>query len=143
MSGNETLSHFDKVLVHRVRKAAPAAILADILGVQPMTGPTASIFALRTRYGIWDDLPGCRCDDVMSYTFDYFIDFDLDHAVVNDPAMMREVLAWPTTNCRGAFNYGRVAHSATIPKEGSEIRWVWRWSFESPEEAFAFKIRWG
>lgn len=142
MSGNETLSLFDKVLLHRVKKAAPATILADILGVQPMTGPVGSIFALKTRYGIWGDLPGCQCDEAMGYTFDHIIDFDLDHQVVNDSALMREILAWPTTNCRGSYNYGRTAHSATIPREGSQTRWVWRWSFESPEEAFAFKLRW-
>lgn len=42
---------FDPVLISLVRRALPNLIAYDICGVQPMTGPTGLIFALRTRYG--------------------------------------------------------------------------------------------
>lgn len=41
---------FDPVLISLVRRAAPQMIAYDIMGVQPMTGPTGLIFALRSRY---------------------------------------------------------------------------------------------
>jgi hypothetical protein len=41
---------FDPVMINLVRRAAPNLIAYDICGVQPMTGPTGLIFALRSRY---------------------------------------------------------------------------------------------
>jgi hypothetical protein len=42
---------FDPVLISLVRRAMPNLIAYDICGVQPMTGPTGLIFAMRSRYG--------------------------------------------------------------------------------------------
>ena len=41
---------FDPVLISLVRRAMPNLIAYDLLGVQPMTGPTGLIFAMRARY---------------------------------------------------------------------------------------------
>jgi len=41
---------YDPVLISLVRRAAPNLIAYDICGVQPMTGPTGLIFAMRSRY---------------------------------------------------------------------------------------------
>ena len=41
---------FDPVLISLVRRAMPNLIAYDICGVQPMTGPTGLIFAMRARY---------------------------------------------------------------------------------------------
>jgi len=45
------ISNFDPILISLVRRALPNLIAYDIAGVQPMTGPTGLIFALRSRYG--------------------------------------------------------------------------------------------
>ena len=42
---------FDPVLISLVRRSMPNLIAYDICGVQPMTGPTGLIFAMRARYG--------------------------------------------------------------------------------------------
>jgi len=42
---------FDPVLISLVRRAMPNLMAYDIAGVQPMTGPTGLIFAMRTKYG--------------------------------------------------------------------------------------------
>ena len=42
---------FDPVLISLVRRAMPNLIAYDICGVQPMTGPTGLIFAMKSRYG--------------------------------------------------------------------------------------------
>ena len=44
------VSNFDPVLISLVRRAMPNLIAYDICGVQPMTGPTGLIFAMRTKY---------------------------------------------------------------------------------------------
>ena len=42
---------FDPVLISLIRRSMPQLIAYDICGVQPMTGPTGLIFAMRSRYG--------------------------------------------------------------------------------------------
>jgi hypothetical protein len=41
---------FDPVLISLVRRSMPNLMAYDIAGVQPMTGPTGLIFAMRSRY---------------------------------------------------------------------------------------------
>jgi len=42
---------FDPVLISLVRRAMPNLIAYDVAGVQPMTGPTGLIFAMKAKYG--------------------------------------------------------------------------------------------
>ena len=44
------VDNFDPVLISLVRRAMPNLVAYDICGVQPMTGPTGLIFAMRARY---------------------------------------------------------------------------------------------
>jgi hypothetical protein len=44
------ISNFDPILISLVRRALPNLLAYDICGVQPMTGPTGLIFAMRSRY---------------------------------------------------------------------------------------------
>jgi hypothetical protein len=44
------ISNFDPILISLVRRSLPNLIAYDVAGVQPMTGPTGLIFALRSRY---------------------------------------------------------------------------------------------
>lgn len=41
---------YDPILISLVRRAMPNLIAYDIAGVQPMTGPTGLVFAMRSRY---------------------------------------------------------------------------------------------
>jgi len=45
-----TASNWDPILISLVRRAMPNLIAYDIAGVQPMTGPTGLIFAMKARY---------------------------------------------------------------------------------------------
>ena len=53
-SGSSTatgpVAGFDPVLISLLRRSMPKLIAYDICGVQPMTGPTGLIFAMRSRY---------------------------------------------------------------------------------------------
>jgi len=44
------VANYDPVLISLVRRAMPNLIAYDIAGVQPMTGPTGLIFAMRSNY---------------------------------------------------------------------------------------------
>ena len=41
---------FDPVLISRIRRSMPNLVAYDLAGVQPMSGPTGLIFAMRSRY---------------------------------------------------------------------------------------------
>jgi len=45
-----SVDNFDPVLISLVRRAMPNLIAYDICGVQPMTGPTGLIFAMKSRF---------------------------------------------------------------------------------------------
>ena len=47
--GNASLDSWDPILISLVRRSMPNLIAYDICGVQPMTGPTGLIFAMRAR----------------------------------------------------------------------------------------------
>jgi len=44
------VQNYDPVLISLVRRAMPNLVAYDIAGVQPMTGPTGLIFAMRSNY---------------------------------------------------------------------------------------------
>jgi hypothetical protein len=48
------VQNWDPVLISMVRQATPQMMAFDIAGVQPMTGPTGLIFAIRSRYAAQD-----------------------------------------------------------------------------------------
>jgi hypothetical protein len=50
VAGDGNIDIFDPVLISLVRRSMPNLIAYDIAGVQPMTGPTGLIFAMRARF---------------------------------------------------------------------------------------------
>ena len=54
IGGNASLDTFDPILISLVRRSMPNLIAYDICGVQPMTGPTGLIFAMRARFASQD-----------------------------------------------------------------------------------------
>ena len=49
-AGGSSVAGYDPILISLVRRAMPNLIAYDICGVQPMTGPTGLIFAMRSKY---------------------------------------------------------------------------------------------
>jgi len=49
-AGNSPTAGFDPVLISLIRRSMPNLVAYDLAGVQPMTGPTGLIFAMRSRY---------------------------------------------------------------------------------------------
>jgi len=58
----------DPVLISMVRRAMPQLVAYDVCGVQPMSGPTGLIFALKSRVNSMSgaEMPGVNADAVAS-----------------------------------------------------------------------------
>ena len=54
MSTSDAVSNWDPVLISLVRRSMPNLMAYDICGVQPMTGPTGLIFAMRSSFASQD-----------------------------------------------------------------------------------------
>jgi len=70
-AGNPThvsLDFADPVLISMVRRAMPQLVAYDVCGVQPMSGPTGLIFALKSRVNSMSgaEMPGVNADTVAS-----------------------------------------------------------------------------
>ena len=50
VAGDGNIDIYDPVLISLVRRSMPNLIAYDICGVQPMSGPTGLIFAMRSRF---------------------------------------------------------------------------------------------
>lgn len=53
-SGSTELDRYDPILISLVRRSLPNLMAYDVAGVQPMTGPTGLIFAMKSRYSTQD-----------------------------------------------------------------------------------------
>ena len=49
-SDGSGISNWDPILISLVRRSLPNLVAYDICGVQPMTGPTGLVFAMKARY---------------------------------------------------------------------------------------------
>ena len=50
LGGNGAIKYADPVMISMIRRTMPNLMAFDILGVQPMTGPTGLIFAMKSNY---------------------------------------------------------------------------------------------
>jgi hypothetical protein len=50
---DDDISGFKKVLLPMIRRIIPSTIAADIVGVQPMSGPSGTIFSMKPNYSSW------------------------------------------------------------------------------------------
>ena len=78
---------FDPVLISLIRRAAPQMIAYDICGVQPMTGPTGLIFAMRSQYAnnpAKNDTPTAGNEDQRAEAFFNEADTEISASANND-----------------------------------------------------------
>ena len=53
-SGATEIDRYDPILISLVRRSLPNLMAYDVAGVQPMSGPTGLIFAMKSRYSTQD-----------------------------------------------------------------------------------------
>jgi hypothetical protein len=88
------VQNWDPILISLVRRAMPNLIAYDIAGVQPMTGPTGLIFAMRSRY------------QSQTGTETFYNEADSDFSgtgaqVGSNPAVLNDAVAGTYTNGAG------------------------------------------
>ena len=80
-SGSSTatgpVAGFDPVLISLIRRSMPKLIAYDICGVQPMTGPTGLIFAMRSTKGTNRDINNSAVET-------FFNEVDTEHSSENN-----------------------------------------------------------
>jgi len=109
-----TGANWNPVLIALVRRAMPNLMAYDICGVQPMTGPTGLIFAMKSKYqntkhkaGVVDDTEALFNEPVVGYSGDSagaaansangpsglsgITDSDTDNTIVDDAAETGEL----------------------------------------------------
>ena len=102
---------FDPILISLVRRSLPNLIAYDVCGVQPMTGPTGMIFAMRTMYG--------TDRSASTGTEAFYNEANTAHAGVS--ATVQQTLAMKTSTSDrpyGVFDANSAAAMATATAEG-------------------------
>ena len=87
-AGNAThvsLDFADPVLISMVRRAMPQLVAYDVCGVQPMSGPTGLIFALKSRK---DSMTGAELPGVTELDQESGADGDASGDVVATPGLL-------------------------------------------------------
>ena len=77
-AGAGSIDTYDPVLISLVRRAMPNLVAYDICGVQPMTGPTGLIFAMRARYASQTGDEALYNEANTSFAVDKATDLDAD-----------------------------------------------------------------
>jgi hypothetical protein len=102
---------FDPVLISLVRRAMPNLMAYDIAGVQPMTGPTGLIFAMRTKY------TGTRTSTTEAFYNEANSGFSAaqDGGVSNAAGTMADIFANEVASTQaGVFDPGRATTTSNI-----------------------------
>jgi hypothetical protein len=67
-AGSPGIRTFNPVLISLVRRAMPNLMAFDVMGVQPMTGPTGLIFALKAKYKTQGGTEALHNEAVMDFS---------------------------------------------------------------------------
>ena len=86
------VDNFDPVLISLVRRAMPNLMAYDVCGVQPMTGPTGLIFAMRARY------------DTQAGTETFYNEVDTGHSARGGANASAVVAGYATSNAVGGYD---------------------------------------
>jgi len=99
--GNASLDSWDPILISLVRRSMPNLIAYDICGVQPMTGPTGLIFAMRARAQSMDGAEALADEPTMLSNQDAAGDTGGGDIAGTNPAILNDSPAGSYTTATG------------------------------------------
>ena len=99
--GNASLDSWDPILISLVRRSMPNLIAYDICGVQPMTGPTGLIFAMRARAQSMDGAEALADEPTMLSNQDAAGDTGGGDITGTNPAVLNDSPAGSYTTATG------------------------------------------
>lgn len=127
---SHTPSSLNAVILPIIRRVMPQVLAHQIVGVQPMTNPTGSVFTMRARYGAYQ-YGTCTTKECSRPEFPYIVTIGLEQ-----DAPMDEIGIWAIQNLHHP-------HMSRYVGEGDlDMIRGWRWSFLDEHDAFQFKMRW-
>ena len=103
-----TINNYDPILISLVRRAMPNLIAYDVCSVQPMTGPTGLIFAMKSRFASSSGTEALFNEPDASFSNDDAAgDLNSTAMTGTNPAVLNDAICWYIYYwwCRLRFNY--------------------------------------
>jgi len=110
------VANYDPVLISLVRRSMPNLVAYDVCGVQPMTGPTGLIFAMRSKYV---DQSNSATEAFYNEANTAFSSVALGNSTVNLPGQRHVGTVPGTANNAESNTYNFVGGMTTSTAEGN------------------------
>ena len=110
------VANYDPVLISLVRRSMPNLVAYDVCGVQPMTGPTGLIFAMRSKYV---DQANSAAEAFYDEANTAFSSVALGNSTVNLPGQRNIGTTPGTANNAESNTYNFVGGMSTSTAEGN------------------------
>ena len=115
-----TVNNYDPILISLVRRAMPNLIAYDVCSVQPMTGPTGLIFAMKSRFSTSGGTEALFNEPDSSFSNDDAAgDLNSTAMTGSNPAVLND--ASPGTYITGGADYGSTTGGGMTTAEGEAL----------------------
>ena len=115
-----TVNNYDPILISLVRRAMPNLIAYDVCSVQPMTGPTGLIFAMKSRFGSSGGTEALFNEPDSSFSNDDAAgDLNSTAMTGSNPAVLNN--SSPGTYITGGADYGSTTGGGMTTAEGEAL----------------------
>ena len=115
-----TVQNYDPILISLVRRAMPNLIAYDVCSVQPMTGPTGLIFAMKSRFGSSGGTEALFNEPDSSFSNDDAAgDLNSTAMTGSNPAVLNN--SSPGTYITGGADYGSTTGGGMTTAEGEAL----------------------
>ena len=115
-----TVQNYDPILISLVRRAMPNLIAYDVCSVQPMTGPTGLIFAMKSRFAASNGTEALFNEPDASFSNDDAAgDLNSTSMTGSNPAVLND--ASPGTYITGGADYGSTTGGGMTTAEGEAL----------------------
>ena len=115
-----TVNNYDPILISLVRRAMPNLIAYDVCSVQPMTGPTGLIFAMKSRFGSSSGTEALFNEPDSSFSNDDAAgDLNSTAMTGSNPAVLND--SSPGTYITGGADYGSTTGGGMTTAEGEAL----------------------
>ena len=115
-----TINNYDPILISLVRRAMPNLIAYDVCSVQPMTGPTGLIFAMKSRFTSSSGTEALFNEPDSSFSNDDAAgDLNSTAMTGTNPAVLNN--SSPGTYITGGADYGSTTGGGMTTAEGEAL----------------------
>ena len=118
--GGSNMGGYDPILISLVRRAMPNLIAYDVCSVQPMTGPTGLIFAMKSKFSTQGGTEALFNEPNVGFSNDDAAgDLNSTAMTGTNPAVLND--ASPGTYITGGADYGSTTGGGMTTAEGEAL----------------------